>query len=282
MMLKTTKLLVIAAVLALTGAAQAADLYVPPKPQAPQVVYREVSYGGWYLRGDVDYHWSKLRNTEYITYGCCGVSNPGSDDFDTTELKGAFSLGAGVGYQVNSYFRTDVTADYWFDADFAGTTSGICGGVPCTSTDTSSYSALLLLANAYADLGTYNRVTPYVGAGIGGAYVMWDDLVNDSTGGTTTHTGDSNWRFAWALMAGASYCLTNNLDLDVGYRFTRISGGRMFDYGSGVGPGFDDGFDVHEVRAGLRYTFGGRGRGGCGQSETVAYQPPTDDKPVYK
>jgi opacity protein-like surface antigen len=281
-MSRTLKLVVMGVVLAFAGMAQAADLYVPPQPQPPEIVYREVSYGGWYLRGDLNYHWSKLRDTEYITYGCC-APDPGTDDFDTTDLKGAFSLGAGIGYKVNSYFRTDLTADYWFDADFTGTSSGTCGGVPCTSTDTTSYSALLLLANAYVDLGTYQGITPYLGAGIGGAYVMWDDLVNDATPGVSTHSGVSSWRFAWALMAGASYCLTDNLDLDVGYRFTHIDGGRMFEEsGVGVGPGFDDGIEAHEVRAGLRYTFGGTG-GSCGQPQLVAYEPPPMyETPVYK
>src|SRR5690606_10999809 len=113
--------------------------------------------------------------------------------------------------------------------------------------------------------------TPYVGAGIGGAYVQWDDLVNDATTGLVVHEGASNWRFAWALMAGASYCLTENLQLDAGYRFTRIEGGRMFEEsGLGVGPGFDDGCNVHEVRAGLRYALGGSSLH-CSVPRVVAY-----------
>src|SRR5690606_10112254 len=158
--------------------------------------------------------------------------DPDTDDFDSTDLKGALSIGGGVGYQITRYLRTDFTADYWFDADFRGTTTGVSctpGGGPCSSVDTSAFSALLLMANAYVDLGTYHGVTPYVGAGIGGAYVQWDDLVNDATTGLVVHEGASNWRFAWALMAGASYCLTENLQLDAGYRFTRIEGGRMFE-----------------------------------------------------
>ena len=60
-------------------------------------------------------------------------------------------------------------------------------------------------------------------------------------------------------MAGASYCLTDKVKLDVGYRFSHINGGRMFELRlqpAGAGPGFDDGFNTHEVRGGLRYQFG--------------------------
>lgn len=287
-MLKTMKYIAGAALFMAASSAFAADLYVPPVVEAPQpqpqVVYQ--NFGGWYLRGDIDYHWSKVRDTSYITYGCpggpCGAATPpGTDDFDGTDLKGAFSLGAGVGYQINSYLRTDLTADYWFKSDFKGTSTGsFCGGGPCSSTDQSSFSALLLLANAYVDLGTYQGITPYIGAGIGGARVDWGDFVTDGTG--EVHPGESGWRFAWAAMAGASYCLTDNIDLDVGYRFSRIEGGRMFqiDASNNVGPGRDGGIDTHEVRAGVRYQFGA-GSGRCSQPETVAYEPMAE-KPVYK
>lgn len=261
----------------ISAPAAAADLYQPPVVPAP--VYQPVPTGGWYIRGDLDYHWSKLRGADYVTYGgCggCGAAGPG-DDFDTTHLKGAWSIGAGVGYKINHYLRTDLTVDYWGKSKFHGTTSGVCGGAGCENND-SAYTAWLLLANAYVDLGTWHGVTPYLGAGIGGAYVKWDDMKY----GGDSNPGESNWRFAYALMAGASYCLTHNLDLDIGYRFTHIQGGKMFGYAAtpDVGPGYDKGMNVHEVRAGLRYNFGGNGGGdGCG--EQVAYAPP-EPAPVYK
>jgi opacity protein-like surface antigen len=269
---------VFAAVLIAAGGmpAFAADYVEPPVVEAPP----PIAYGGWYIRGDLDYHWSSFRGADYITYGvdCCGDPVPGSGSFDTGSLKGGFSLGAGVGYQVNNYFRTDLTADYLFDSDFDGGTVGLCAGVVCTSSDHSSYGGWLLLANAYADIGTWYGFTPYVGAGIGGAHVRWDDLNNTIDGVTTVHDGAENWRFAWALMAGTSYCLTNELKLDLGYRYSRISGGRMFELGSfagSAGPGFDDGFDVHEARAGLRYQFDG----GSGCVEPLPYEP---EQVVYK
>ena len=183
-MLKSTKVFGAALLLFAPTAGYAADLYEPPIIEAPEPLPPIIEpaapeFGGWYIRGDVDYHWSKLRGTEYITY---------------------------------RYLRADLTADYWFKSDFNGSTSGTCsGGVPCVSTDTSAYSAWLLMANAYIDLGTYHGVTPYVGAGIGGAHIKWDDLTNTTPDGTTVHEGSSNWRFAYSLMAGASYCLTENL-----------------------------------------------------------------------
>ena len=58
--------LLAALIAGIAGSASAADLYEPPVVEAPPpVVYQEAN--GWYLRGDIDYHWAKLRGTEYIT-----------------------------------------------------------------------------------------------------------------------------------------------------------------------------------------------------------------------
>jgi opacity protein-like surface antigen len=260
---------------AIAGPVFAADYVEPPVVEAPpqeQVSYADPEVGGWYIRGDVDYHWSDFRGADYILYGAPGELGT----FDSGDLKGALSLGAGVGYQVNKYFRTDLTGDYLFKSDFRGSTSGFCGtGLPCVSDDRSSYTALLLLANAYADLGTYHGITPYIGLGIGGAHVKWDNLINTNDDGRFEHEGGKGWRFAYAAMAGASYCLTDRTKLDLGYRFSHIEGGRMFGYNTGAGPGYDRGINIHEVRGGLRYQFG---NSDCAEPEPIAYEPP----PVYK
>lgn len=285
-MLKLMKLFA-AGTAALAGgtiAALAADPYEPPviDYQPPEVHFQEKeSFGGWYIRGDVGYRHSKFRGAEYIRYG-----DPGNYGyFDFGKLKGAFSVGGGVGYQVNRHLRTDVTIDWFGKSKFRGQTTGECGvwpnTFPCSSVDRSSYSALLLLANAYKEFGTYKRITPYVGAGIGGAWVKWDTLHNQDGNGDTYHRGGKSWRFAYALMAGASYCITRNLHADVGYRFSHIQGGKMFHYANNGGPGWDKGIQTHEVRGGLRYQFGG-GNPDCG--EEYVYQEPEPFVPpvIYK
>lgn len=249
----------------LAATAQAADVYEPPVIEAPPVHYPEAlpkKVSGWYIRGDIGYLWSDFRGANYITYGAGVAAPPGTLD---GELKGAFSIGGGLGYHINHHLRTDLTVDYNFKSDFEGSTAGTCtaGGaaVACSSSDITGYQAWTLLANAYVDLGTYSGITPYVGAGIGGVYMMWHDLENTippgfDQSGTTTHLGTSDWRFAYALMAGVSYAATKNVSIDLGYRYKHISGGRMFQYANATGPGFDEEINVHEVRAGIRYKFG--------------------------
>ncbi len=258
----------------------AADMYEPPveQPIIEQPVAVE-SASGWYLRGDAGYSFNKLRGAHYYQ-----GSNGNVRDFDHAELDDSYTLGIGVGYQVNNYLRADVTLDYLGNAEFEGSTTGACGvSGACTSRDISSMTAWSLLANAYVDMGTYGSVTPYVGAGIGGTNVKWDKLRNTSceTGNpancdpTVEHGGRDKWRFTYALMAGASIDVTCNVKADLGYRFRHVVGGDMFGYEQNGGPGSDKGLYLHEARAGMRYSFGG-----CEQP----YQPvdyPVE-QPVYK
>lgn len=273
------------AALTISTSAFAADLYQPVAPlepvSAPEVTVSEAS--GWYLRGDVGYSMNKLRGANFFQ-----GSNASLVDFASSELNDSAMLGVGVGYQVTNYLRTDLTFDHTFKSDFKGSTTGTCnpgaGSVACTSSDISSMRAYSLMANAYVDLGTYASITPYVGAGIGGAYVKWDNLkntacANNGSGCTPTdeHGGQADWRFAYALMAGASYDLTCNLKADAGYRYRHIAGGNMFGYLNNGGPGYDKGINQHEFRVGARYVFNG-----C---SAQAYEPsvvPPSPPMVYK
>ena len=207
--------------------------------------------------------------------------------FTSSKLRGSYSVGGGVGYQMSKHLRSDVTLDYFGKADFRGSTRGGCGVLPagpCTSTDLSSFSGLSLLANAYVDIYKHGRFTLYGGAGLGGTRVKWDGLSNTSCADdgsgcdpTDYHGGGAKWRFTYALMAGASVDLTCNLKADVGYRYRHVSGGGMFKSLTSSGyQGYDRGFDSHEVRGGLRYGFGG-----CAQEE-VYIEPAPIMPAVYK
>lgn len=234
----------LAAAVAYTGSATAADLLVdPPVYEAPEIVTQ--SSGGWYLRGDITYDFNEVQDPSYRNTAAWAV---GRTAFTSHETGEAFDIGIGIGYQLNDYFRVDLTAEHVFEADFTATS-----GCPttCAAVDTSSFTTTKLLGNAYVDMGKFSGFTPYVGAGLGGAYVQWSDLV-----GAGNEPGNSEWRFAWALHAGVSYDIAESLKLDVGYSYSHIHGGTPFDSG-GTTPNlfFDEGISSHVLRAGVRYTF---------------------------
>lgn len=254
--------------------------------------YASESFGsGWYLRGDLGYASLNLSKVEkqvsYIDSGTGDVVYSG-DNFFSADLDSSWSISGGLGYQVSSFLRVDAILKHIAQVDFKGdsSTSGsgyLCDlidgqsdddGDTCTSVDTAKFSATLGMANAYLDLGSFAGFTPYVGGGIGGAYVHWSDMNNDTrcdnTGSNCTstaglsyenefdgvHGNKSGWRFAYAAHAGASYQLTSNMKFDAGYSFTNISGGDMFGFASGGGvQGRHGDIKVHEVKAGIRYSF---------------------------
>ena len=281
------KILLASAAMALLGAvtAQAADI-IPQMPEEP--IYQPepqpvAAASGWYIRGDVGYAWNRSKGVDFFQ----GDLNTYTA-FSSSKLRGSYSVGGGVGYQMSDHLRGDVTLDYFGKAKFNGSTVGTCGAgplVPCTSTDLSSMTAYSLLANAYVDLYKWGRFTAYAGGGLGGTYVKWNGLNNEACpdgGGACDdieyHGGGAKWRFTYALMAGASVDLTCNLKGDIGYRYRHVGGGGMFrSLGSSGYQGYDRGFDSHEVRGGLRYSFGG-----CETQAAYIEPAPVYSHPVYK
>ncbi|MBB4004030.1 outer membrane protein [Aurantimonas endophytica] len=244
--MKSTTLTMIGAVmLGSTQLANAADL-LPPIYDAPmyeivpEIVPVEIG-NGWYLRGDVSYDFDSDLDLDGD-----GSAEIGLDD--------GFGFGAGFGYRFTDFFRGDLTARYAkADLDFDDAFSPFSVGG-----DSKSWE---LMANAYVDLGTFVGVTPYVGGGLGA--VRTDFNVNCSLAGfdcadflDASESDTAEWRFAYALMAGVAYNLSENLALDVGYRFLDVDGGEFYGL-SGDGFDFtleDDGYQRHTIQAGLRYS----------------------------
>jgi opacity protein-like surface antigen len=191
-------------VLSLGTAATAADFpgSYPSSPQvmrAPRVVDEYSS--GWYLRGDVGYR--KIRIGEVTN----AAATPTFDD----HIDPSVTLGGGVGYKW-SWFRADLTADYGLKTKYLGSTAALA---PDFSARVESVTAL---ANIYGDLGTWGGLTPYIGAGLGGAYLRTTEFNSAFLPGITAVPGTGKWNLAWAWMAGVSYQVMPNVQIDLGYR----------------------------------------------------------------
>lgn len=245
---------------------------------APEIDVSESAVAqGWYIRGDLGYAgWGKSDKPDYTAYAPGGaVFSQGS--FDNARFSKPISYGLGVGYQFSDSLRADVTTDF-FNGDLTGNSAlavpcaaGSPAATNCRFDYKGDYFAGNVMANSYVDLGTVAGITPYLGVGAGATYVKWSDVgaqpVCVDGGGACAGAsnaavglkGEDSWRFTYALMAGASVDLTNRIKFDFGYRFSDTAGGKAFSGGS-LGPaidsveGRDDGFQKHEIRAGLRIT----------------------------
>ena len=269
----------------------AADFIEPTFIEAP-IIEQVKPFGGWYIRGDVNYDFVEGGHFRKKG-GLLGGSKFG--DQPATPLPGGpfsdpkgriephyddmYSVGVGVGGHIGQYLRADITADYLFDGGFETKSDfGGCGVNTCGSdTYSADMEAVLVMANAYVDFGTYAGITPYVGAGIGFAHIDYDDVTQTGcvdptvvTTGTTgtacgttfetatgTYDGDSSLRLAWSLAAGASYDVTHQFAVDAGYRYTRVEEGLVGHVGGDeltIGHDLkDDGLDIHQIRLGARF-----------------------------
>ena len=103
-----------------------------------------------------------------------------------------------------------------------------------------------VMLNAYYDINTGSKLTPYVGGGIGIAHLK-GSIKED---GLTESKSKTN--FAWQIGAGVSYALTDNVAIDAGYRYTDAGDVKITDE-DGISGKFES--KSHEFLLGARYAF---------------------------
>jgi len=211
----------------------AADMPIaaPPPMYAPPPA---ADFGGWYLRGDIGFSNQRVRDVHYGRESAYSqlTSFDQKSAFDTAGI-----YGVGVGYRLNSWFRADVIGQYRGNANFKATDrfTGTAGGLPYSGIDNygGSKSEWLVMANAYVDLGTWWCITPFIGAGVGGARVSianftdtgTNNLPFSATSFASAPTG-SKWNFAWAAHAGLAYNVNPNLVLELAYSYVNLGEGQ--------------------------------------------------------
>ena len=207
----------------------------PPPPARESALQGSEIDTGWYLRGDIGYRFQHIGNSS--SGDPTMVPSLASGKLDNT-----FTGGVGTGYKQN-WLRGDMTIDYGWRSKYNATSAGhsIDGKV----------DGLLIMLNGYVDLGTWAGITPYVGAGIGGANVIFSGYENSTAVAPMPSTAvpTSRWNVAWAAMAGVSFTITPSLLLDVGYR--RVVMGDVS--GGPNGQLTAKNLTGDEIRVGIRY-----------------------------
>jgi opacity protein-like surface antigen len=210
------------------GPALSADLDSPIFVQeAPEFVPVEIG-SGWYLRGDISY---TLSDPVY-DFTLLGV---GTDNM-------RFGAAGGIGYRFSDWLRGDVNLAFLGSDDFFyddGTDSG-----------SAAHTAWSGMVHAYADIATVAGFTPYIGGGVGLLRTSNEVVVNAPSIPLAGAIDDTQYRFAYALNAGVSYRMGNNLSLDLGYQYLASPGTQYVDVNTLT---VREGVDYHQVRVGLRY-----------------------------
>jgi opacity protein-like surface antigen len=243
--------------------ARAADFPAAAPPPSPMPELRGTISSGIYLRGDIG-----VGVTNYGDYRQQEVSQAGGTFIAKEDSSTTFFGGGGIGYRFNNWFRVDGTLEYRGGATVGATDvlfNPFIGGNQ-TNTYKGNLSSIVALFNAYVDLGTWNCLTPYIGAGIGYASNRITGLTDQGlqfTGASTLATasdGDKSG-VAWALMAGVGYEVNKNLTLEVGYRYLNLGdaqSGRLRNafLNETYSPVKVKDIDSHDFRIGMRWNFG--------------------------
>jgi opacity protein-like surface antigen len=271
-----------AGVLTLAERATGADYdYGGPSPNfIPAPHQDKVEFAsGWYVRGDLAYAaetFPKLSSN----YTVDPSISPAFAFDPSSSVLNTFSAGAGMGYKVNNWFRTDLVLDYRSTVQAGRNGPSItCTTGPtlssgqvvvsaqdtCTSHFNTEIHRWDLLANGYVDIGSWGGFTPYVGAGAGVTWVQTKQSVNWTMSNNLPYQittdgfyfnldrslGQMNYQFAWAVMAGVAIAMTEQAQLDVGYRFLDL--GNVSGISSATGASVTQKVFVNELRAGVRY-----------------------------
>lgn len=213
-------------------AAHAAD-YDPPlvieqDPVFEEVVPVEVG-SGWYLRGDLSYTLNRQRYTNFDFLGIQPMTN----------IRVGGSVGGG--YHFNDWFRMDAALGF-LGSDYAVIRMN-------TLTAAASHSAWTGMVNAYADLGTFAKFTPFVGVGAGIMRTKHLLTVQDPSVPLDVSLGDTQWRFAYSAEAGINYRISHNVSVDLGYRFLASPQTEQVNFNT---LAVERGVTHHQIRAGLR------------------------------
>jgi opacity protein-like surface antigen len=194
------------------SAARAADMLPPYQPPVPVP-----EQSPWYLRGAIGIG-LESSSLEFLQ----NPLNATNFAFDHSSLANTPFIGGGLGYEVNNWLRFDTTAEYRFKTAINAFGQYTSGGTTFNEAYQGYLTSLVFLENAYVDLGTWAYMTPFVGAGVGGAY---NSVLNFAESGFSTGSINGSgptanrWNLAWAAYAGVAYNVTNNFKVELTYRY---------------------------------------------------------------
>ena len=219
--------------------------------------YAPTASRGCYWRIDGGYSWNRTPDGDFV-FEDADNDGANAQRGKVTDAKmdnsGLLEVGYGCSPFSLSGFRTELTAGVRFKRNFDAVPPQPPAPNDPLHTNLTTWS---LMTNLYYDFNAGGRFMPYIGVGVGLAYHMLEDVAVDPIVSTPYTFGANNdLQFAWQLMAGVGYQVSNRVTLDVGYRYVDM--GRIASQHNSVGHWYESGqltlndLTAHEFKVGVR------------------------------
>ena len=272
MKLKLRSLLALVAALALVctltpnglQAAEKTGVYVAPK--------FNLGFMNWQAQGNGSADFAPLNGAD-------------SFSFDSNRTNTVFGGALAVGYDFSRQFDVPVRVEVEYGIYSGGKgsteskidTGKLLPGIPTDASaefDIKIMNIQTLMANLYWDFHNDSAFTPYIGGGIGMAFIqskgsIFVDAKNlaDPNGSFTAEKSfgiKNTTNFAWQIGAGCSYDFNETVALDLGYRFMSLGtvktkscdfSQQSFGTMNMSAQGKAKNIYMHQIGLGLRITF---------------------------
>jgi len=219
---------------------------------------------GLYVAPKFIYGYTQMNKTKMT------MSGAASESMNWNKNDSAFGGALAIGYDFNKQARIPVRAEleYALFSEVSGKKTqdfeGVLGG-DVSMRGKQKIQAQTLFVNAYYDFRNETPFTPYLGAGIGLAFLR------SKGSGNIEHTlpfedsfsigSKTTTNFAWNIGTGVAYDVTNNIALDLGYRFAGLGKANtksLTDDFNGIELSFQNktkNVYMHQLALGVRFTF---------------------------
>lgn len=162
------------------------------------------------------------------------------------------SLGGGIAVGLHMRNMTDSGIPVRLEFEYAtrgNTSSEWDAGLTNRENLKATWQVQTFQINAYYDIDTGSAFTPYFGGGLGASAIY--ESMTSGPANNRHSSSDTSMGFAWNVGAGVAYSFTDNIALDVGYRFAGFGNGTVKHQGHDV----DNYMTANEFMAGVRFSF---------------------------
>jgi opacity protein-like surface antigen len=171
---------------------------------------------------------------------------PGNTPYSVKTNTG-YLIGGAVGLKWNDMLRTELELSHGSNN---ANSYNIKGGA--FNPASGLISATYLLGNVWLDIPTQTAFTPYIGGGLGVGWATADVSYNGNISGYGSNA--SGGALAYQVGAGVKYNVSQNIDLDIGYRFKGL-GKTNFNDRDGTGFYNQATLNSHNIQVGLTFSF---------------------------